>query len=222
MVKGKIAGIAFGGLAGYLLISKGFNLIRGCVKDICTAAEWKAYYKDKEGLHVAPGYCQYTRKIDDEHELVIEKKDSRVKTEGEESASLNGLKGSLSDAIAKAIDDWIGSRKKTEEASEGETEASEDGVVSEYDENGKPIAGRYPFGNASCDDLVFRPSQFDTAPGDPEVTNANSLKNGEDILEKSIETAREAGVPEEDILHNVKEIDAFFGDEKEDENETVD
>ena len=222
MVKGKIARIAFGGLAGYLLISKGFNLIRGCVKDVCTAAEWKAYYKDKEGLHVAPGYCQYTRKIDDEHELVIEKKDSRVKTEREENASLDGLNGSLSDAIAKAIDDWISSRKKTEEASEGETEASEEGVISEYDENGKPVAGRYPFVNTDCVDPGFYPPQFDKAPGDPEVTNVDSLENGANILEESIETAREAGVPEEDILHNVKEIDAFFGAEKEDGNETVD
>lgn len=183
MVNGKIAGIAFGGLAGYLLISKAMNVVRGCVRDICTASEWKAYYKDKEGLHVAPGYCQYTRKIDDDHELVVEKTDSRNKENAEKNASMESLKGSLSDAIAKSIDEWISSRKGAEEASEGETKASE--KVVEYDDNGKPVAGRYPFGNTDCDDTVLYPPQFDTAPGDPEVTYVDSLENGVDILEEN-------------------------------------
>lgn len=140
MVNGKIkiAGIAFGVLAGYLLISKAMNVVRGCVKDICTASEWKAYYKDKEGLHVAPGYCRYTKR-----------------------------------------------RKGAKEASEGETEASE--KVVEYDENGKPVAGRYPFGNTDCDDTVVYPPKYDTAPGDPEVTYVDSLENGVDILEENEE-----------------------------------
>lgn len=183
MVNGKIAGIAFGGLAGYLLISKAMNVIHGCVREICTAAEWKAYYKDKEGLHVAPGYLQYTRKIDDNHELVIEKTDSRNKESTEEKASMETLKASISDAIAKSIDEWIKNRKGAEEASEGETEASE--KVVEYDENGKPVAGRYPFGNTDFENKVDYPPQFDTAPGDPEVTYVDSLENGVDILEEN-------------------------------------
>lgn len=183
MVNGKIAGIAFGGLAGYLLISKAMNVIRGCVKDVCTASEWKAYYKDKEGLHVAPGYCQYTRQIDDNHELVVEKTDSRNKESTEENASMESLKGSLSDAIAKVIDDWIKNRKRAEEASEGEIEASE--KVVEYDENGKPVAGRYPFENTDCDDTVCYPPKYDTAPWEPEVTYVDSLENGVDILEEN-------------------------------------
>lgn len=185
MVNGKIAGIAFGGLAGYLLISKAMNVVRGCVRDICTAAEWKAYYKDKEGLHVAPGYCQYTRQIDDDHELVVEKTDSRNKESTEEKASMEALKASISDAITKSIDEWIKRRKGAKEASEGETEASE--KVVEYDENGKPIAGRYPFGNTDCDDTVVYPPKYDTAPGDPEVTYVDSLENGVDILEENEE-----------------------------------
>lgn len=45
----------------------------------------------------------------------------------------------------------------------------------------------------------------------------------EDILAQSVEEAREAGVPEEKILHNVEEIDEFFNNTKEqDQDETVD
>lgn len=139
MVKGKVAGVVFGGLAGYLLIVKGLNVLHACVKDICTAAEWKAYYKDKEGLHVAPGYQQYTRKINDDEELVVEKADSRVRKAGNEDASLNDLKASLSSAISKSIDAWLNGRKGQEEASEGETEASEEPDISGEDTDGDEV-----------------------------------------------------------------------------------
>ena len=127
MIKGKIAGIAFGGLAGYLLISKGLNVIRGCVKDICEASKWKAYYSDVNGYHVAPGYTQYTRDIGDDKEIVVEKKDSRTHENcGNEDASGRDWKAELGHAFADAITDRIKGEKGPEEASEGQTEASEE------------------------------------------------------------------------------------------------
>lgn len=229
MVHGKIAGITLGGLAGYLLISKGFRLVRDTVAYAADASKWKAYYKygvkadSERGCVVPPGYASCTRDIGGGKELVVEDPKQKKSEDGKnQDASASDLKAVISSAIKEGVDAWVNGRKGAEDASEGEEKASEEEVITEYDENGKPVAGRYPFEKVSCDDTVVYPPQFDTAPGDPEVTDVDSLENGADILEESIKTAREAGVPEENILHNAKEIDAFFGAEKENENETVD
>ena len=132
MIKGKIAGLAFGGLAGYLLISKTLNTIGGSVKCICDASKWKAYYKNnKDPLSVPPGYASGVRKIDDENELVIENPKNR---KPEKNASQEELSAQIAEAVKGAINSWLKGEKAPEGAKKDETEASED---EDIDENEK-------------------------------------------------------------------------------------
>ena len=132
MIKIKKAGILLGGLAGYLLLNRGIGEIRGCVHDVCDAIKWRAYYKyDQEGHCVAPGYCQYTRPIGDDQEVVVEQKDSRS------NASKRASEGSLSDTLNDIISSCFNKEKGQEGASEGQTEASES--------EKQPSSGRYSF-----------------------------------------------------------------------------
>lgn len=226
MIKGKLVGITFGGLAGYLLVGKAFHLVRDTVAYVTDASKWKAYYKygsGKEGsvnCVVPPGYSSCTRDIGDGKELVVEDPKQKNAENGENgSGSKEDLKASISSAIKDSVDIWLKGKKAAEGASEGHTEASEedirlmmdeasklitdmtlkkadideieravkysmdvidsrrneidlaksrldngideleikyqseDGIVSETDENGKPVAGRYPFGDTDGDDI---------------------------------------------------------------------
>jgi hypothetical protein len=161
MIKGKMAGIAFGGLAGYLLVSKVLNTVHSAVKNVCEASKWRSYYKyGKDNPDaVPPGYSKTTRYPDGREE---EENDASAL---ERNASHTARNGPVSEAVAKAIDDIFGRDKKQEEASEGQETASEEDNADDTD--------------------------------------------GDDILEESVKKAREAGVREEDILHNVSEIDQF-------------
>ncbi len=178
MIKAKVAGIAMTGLAGYLLISKAISVADHGIRCLCDAIKWRAYYKydSATGNCVAPGYCQYTRPIDDNREVVVEKDDSR-----NESTETPGK--ALADAVTKAVNEWIKDRKKPEEEAkedktqdpfgdtikeirpEEEAAAEEDQipyecVVTETDEKGKPVAGRYPFGYTDGDTInVTQPEE---------------------------------------------------------------
>lgn len=199
MVKGKIAGFAFGGLAGYLLISKGISLIRDCVAYSTDAVKWRAYYKfgvqndrDDNGVRcvVPPGYSSATRSVGGGKEVVIEDPKQKKDENGENNdASTSDLKASLADAINKTIKEWLDKDKKPEEAKEGDSEASCEDIgdtVTTRDENGKPIAGRYPWGDTDGDDILC-PEQFDKAPGDPEPLYHDDLEEGIKVTYENVE-----------------------------------
>ena len=113
MIKGKMAGIAFGGLAGFLVINRVFNLIENSVKSVCDASKWKYYKYGKDGTMVAPGYSMHTHKINDEHEVVVEDENQTKQNDAQKPQEPSAM-----DVINKAVDKIFGDEKKPEEASE--------------------------------------------------------------------------------------------------------
>ena len=175
MVKVKAGGIVLGGLAAYLLLSKGINMIGGAVRNICAAREWKNYYKyGKDGDMVPPGYSVHTEKSDGTKEDSNRNGTAAPKQPNQSSAG-EALGRAVGDAILKMINDTFGTPKEAEGASEGQTEASESqfdcprdclkctlkpeedskcphaslrpnhGIITQWSSDGKPIAGCYPF-----------------------------------------------------------------------------
>ena len=138
MINGKVAGIAFGGFAGYLLLSKAFNVVNNCVKNVCLASEWKAYYKySKDPLTVPPGYACGTRKINDNEEVFVENP-KEVNKNGD--ASKTDKTESILQSIKDVIKDIKVELKASNGASEGQTEASvEDICTSEDSEEEKTV-----------------------------------------------------------------------------------
>lgn len=133
MVKTKIGGIVLGGFAGYLILSKGINLISSCVKNICVANEWKNYYKyGKEGNMVPPGYSRQTNVAPDGSGEATFSKDGINKPKENTQKDVGSV---LGDALGKAIVDVFGSPEASEEASESDSEGvSEDISDADADE----------------------------------------------------------------------------------------
>ena len=172
MVKIKKAGVLLGGLAGYLLLNRGIQEIRGCVRDICDAARWRAYYKyDKDGQCVPPGYAKYTRPIDDENEVVMEKGNAPKTPQNDV----------LSDALKDIINGCFKREKGQEEASEGQTEASESDISDKTEET-KDTDG---------DEWI------------PEAEHVVELYK--ETLENGVEPAEDEDVAEEAAANDVKE-----------------
>lgn len=193
MIKGKIAGLTIGGLAGYLLISKGFSFMQNCVAYATDASKWKAYYKygvnadvgkDRISCVVPPGYSSCTRDIGNGKELAVEDpKQKKQDSDGKEDASVKDLKASLAGALTDAIKEWLKGEKGQEEASEGDSEASEEEKASEDE---KPTSGRYPWGDTDGDDILC-PEQFDKAPGDPEPLYHDDLEDGVKVTYETVD-----------------------------------
>ena len=137
MIKAKAGGIMLGGLAGYLILSKGLHAVERMVQNICTAREWKNYYKyGKEGNMVPPGYSRHTttdsegRDVQFKHPQT-EKEDER---EAQKNASKEASDGSFGASVAKAIIDAFadglkgktGSEKAEKEDSEGENKSTDE------------------------------------------------------------------------------------------------
>ena len=132
MINGKIAGVAFGGFAGYLLLSKALNVVNNCVKNVCLASEWKAYYKYcKDPLTVPPGYACGTRKINDNEEVFVENP-KEVNKNGD--ASKTDKTESILQSIKDVIKDIKVELKASNGASEGQTEASEEDIYPSEEE----------------------------------------------------------------------------------------
>lgn len=168
MINGKIAGLTFGGIAGYLILSKSIRLVEHTVAYIADASKWKAYYKygsGKEGqvnCIVPPGYSSSTRDIGNGKEIVIEDPKQKVSENGsEEDIPKKDLKAALAAVVSEVVKDWAKVPDEPKGASEGQETASEEDIseesepegeiVTERDENGNPIAGRYPFGEDNED-----------------------------------------------------------------------
>lgn len=136
MIKGKMAGIAFGGLAGFMILNRAFTLIDNSIRNVCEANKWKNYYKyGKDGNVVAPGYSMHTHKIDDDHEVVVEderQKQNAANTDGKDSGD------KVAEAINKAVDTIFGKEKKEEDIpkdtfSDEEHQAVEESTSGEKD-----------------------------------------------------------------------------------------
>ena len=109
MVKGKIGGVILSGLAGYLLLSKTLGVIERSIKNICTASEWKNYYENSDPAEmVPPGYT------------------IRTETNNSSEPAQKASGSPVAEAIVKAVSDTFFKGKEENEASEGQTEASEE------------------------------------------------------------------------------------------------
>lgn len=162
MIKGKMAGIVIGGFTGYLLVNKALNVIRSGMQQMASANMWKNYYKyGKDGNMVPPGYSMHSHTGEDGTPVTVEKDKTK------QDASKTAENSPVMDAIAEAIRKSFGGSDEAREAKEGQTEASEagdicpqdcdacevekcpfanlkqDGKITKWDENGKPVAGRY-------------------------------------------------------------------------------
>ena len=132
MVKAKAGGIILGGLAGYLILSKGINMLSGMVKNVCTAREWKNYYKyGKEGNMCPPGYYKHTTVKEDgtKEEYGTQEAQRRDAEEAQKKASQTASDGSFGASFAKAIVDAFADGLKDKMGSKGpekgNSEASE-------------------------------------------------------------------------------------------------
>lgn len=175
MVKLKAGGIVLGGIAAYLILSKGIGAVERGIRNMCVAHEWKNYYKyGKDGNMVPPGYASHTRQINDKEEYVVESPEQMEasKKQVQQNASNKGVGAQFAEAIVKAVADAFGGEKKAKEASEGQEKASEEdtyicpqncqeceipvcpyehlkngGVITQWrTDNGQPVSGRYPWG----------------------------------------------------------------------------
>ena len=162
MVKLKAGGIVLGGIAAYLILSKGLNVAGNCVRNICVAHEWKNYYKyGKEGNMVPPGYASHTRQINDKEEYVVESPEEQAakQKQAKDNTSNKAAGAAVADAIVKAISDVFGWSKSEKEAVEGDSEASESTSEAEKvtDEKVKPIVELHPDrdnGDTDGDDVL--------------------------------------------------------------------
>lgn len=111
---GKILGITLGGFAGYLVLSKGLDVIKTSVKSMCEACKWKAYYKYAGGNDnaVPPGYS-------------VEKTGY---SDGKTEHAKRPLNSSLSPESKSAIESLFNREKAPEGPLEAQIEASESDI----------------------------------------------------------------------------------------------
>lgn len=110
----KAGGIVLGGLAGYLIMSKAIQAASNCVKNICEARKWKNYYKyGKNWDAVPPGYEIRTTTTDKTEE-------------GRSNASSDAVGSVLTSVFKKAVESFAEGVEAVKNASEGQTEASEE------------------------------------------------------------------------------------------------
>ena len=139
MVKAKVGGIVLGGLAAYLILSKGLNVVNNCVRNICVAREWKNYYRyGKEGNMVPPGYQMHTHTTENGDNVQVGTPEAIKQEEAKQNgnASQKPLGATIGEAIVKVINEVFPSDKKSEEASEGQEKAFDE------DKNDNPETDR--------------------------------------------------------------------------------
>ena len=198
MIKMKAGGIVLGGIAAYLILSKGIGAVERGIRNICVAHEWKNYYKyGKEGNMVPPGYAMHTRKNENGDNIDTGTVEAMKKQEN--SASNKGVGAKVTEVIAKAISDTFAAVNAEKEASEGEETASESeekcpqdcdhceaakcpfehlkngGKIVEWNEKGEPVAGRYPWTDG--EELSWKVSGLGVKSVEPNYES----KNDEDI-----------------------------------------
>lgn len=167
----KIGGIVLTGIGAWILVNKTLNVVRGISSDVKTASMWNSYYKcwyknhgqnNNAGAPIAPGYSVTERPVGrDDVEIV---KDPSGKDHSQDndkkkdqSAFADAFKDVVIDAVkARFSASDAGPSNSTQEGvetQEGASTCDSDDIpvqlynerVTEYDENGKPVAGVYPF-----------------------------------------------------------------------------
>lgn len=134
MVKMKAGGIVLGGIAAYLILSKGISAMDRMVRNVCVAHEWKNYYKyGKEGNMVPPGYASHTRQINNNEERVTESPEELAakEKEAQENTSNKGLGAQFAEAIVKAVSDVFTGSDKAKTDAEGQETVSEEDICHE-------------------------------------------------------------------------------------------
>lgn len=193
MVKMKAGGIVLGGIAAYLILSKGISAMERGIRNICVAHEWKNYYKyGKDGNMMPPGYASHVRQINNNEERVTESPEQMEanKKQAQQNASNKGVGAQFAEAIVKAISDAFGGEKEPEEASEedicpencADCDVKEcpfenckfDGQITEW-ENHKPVAGRYPWNDGRV--LEWRAYEKVSIKDDDKSAEVNEEKN---------------------------------------------
>ncbi len=122
MVKMKAGGIVLGGIAAYLILSKGIGAVERGIRNICVAHEWKNYYKyGKEGNMVPPGYQMHTHTTENGDNVQVGTPEAIKQEENKQKGdtSQKPLGATIGEAIAKVINEVFTTDKKAEEASEG-------------------------------------------------------------------------------------------------------
>ena len=163
MVKAKVGGIVLGGLAAYLILSKGLNVVNNCVPNMCVAHERKNYYKyGKEGNMVPPGYQMHTHTTENGDNVQVGTPEAIKQEEAKQngSASQKPLGATIGEAIVKVINEVFSTDKKAEEASENDIcpecctdckvekcpyeDLKQGGIITEWRDH-KPVAGKYTY-----------------------------------------------------------------------------
>ena len=168
MLRGRIGTMALGGFAAFLLINKAMNLVGRTVEKVCDTSKWKAYYKHNknDSYSVPPGYCSFTRPVNNNQEWVVAKEEPKKEAEPKKDGSGTSLGASIAEGILKVIKDKLDGVEAPEGASEGETEASEPSnegevmskTVDEEDiseDSEEDDSGRYPFDDKPHDYAAF-------------------------------------------------------------------
>ena len=199
MIKMKTGGIILTGVAAFVVCGKLIDIAKTSAIGVCETAKWRGYYKcwskgKATGEPIPPGYSRTYRPDNAKYEIVDDPSgkdhtNDNAQEEPKKPVNTDAVKTicEAAKAIAeKVINDLSGKKQAPEEAKESETEASESDI---------------PENPNTYDDGQLR-DQIDIV-----FTKDNNV---DDELEKSIEEARKAGVPENDILHDSDEIDEFF------------
>ena len=142
MTQMKLGGVMITGVAAFLLINKGLNLIRDSVIDISDAIKWRAYYKCKRENPIAP---HYERRVEADN---IANDDGGNPPKNDISdATAERFGKTLTGAITKTIDNLFGD-------GEGAKTADKEAL--------KPIAY----------DTFKKPETDETVDYDPQVADA--------------------------------------------------
>lgn len=163
----KIGGVVLTGIGAWILINKTLNVVRGISSDVKTASMWNSYYKcwyknrgqnNNAGSPIAPGYSVTKRPVGRDDVEIVKNPSGKDHSQDndkkqEQSTFADVVKDVVIDAVKAgfgvSIKDPSNSTQEGVETQEGASTCDSDDIlkerITEYDENGKPIAGVYPF-----------------------------------------------------------------------------
>ena len=192
MIKMKVGGMILTGCAAFLMVSKVVNSFDATVNKVCETAKWRGYYRcwskgKADGEPMAPGYSRTTRPDGANFEVVDDPTGKDHQKDNEPDIPKNGSQNSdAAKAVVEAVKDIAEKVVDNLTKPSGEPrEASEDQTEASTDEN-----------IGDLENIIECAFEGDT--------------DADAEFQESIEGAREAGVPEEKILHDVNEIDDLF------------
>ena len=205
MIRMKVGGMILTGLAAFLVADKVVSSMNRAVINMTEASKWKGYYKcwsrgNASGEPVAPGYSRTTRPDGANYEIVDDPSGQDHANDNQPEPPKTHDSSDTVKAVCEAIkaisEKAIDTLTKRDKAVEGAKECEEEAVTNDISD--KPGEGSDTDGDDGLEHVIN--GTFDIPEGE----------SSEEEFEESVETAREAGVPEEDILHSTEEIDELF------------